>query len=93
MTVRPRQRGRPVRLAKRRTVAAYLDLSENTVDTWVARGWLPAPRRVGGLVLWDLEAVDAAVDALFDGAEAGPAAASRCGGRHAATEGDGGWDG
>lgn len=52
---------RPSSFMKRATLAAELDMSESTIDTYVQRGLLPKPVRVGGLVLWYWPHVEAAL--------------------------------
>jgi hypothetical protein len=53
--------GRRFQLVDKRTLAARLSISEDTVDRWVAKGYLPQPidpdRRAGRgrkILLWDL---------------------------------------
>lgn len=41
------------------TLAAYLDVSQNTVESWVSQGLLPAPRKIGERTRrWKLAEVD-----------------------------------
>lgn len=44
--------GRPPSFVSKSTLAAELDLSESTVDSYVQRGLLPKPHRWGGSVRW-----------------------------------------
>ncbi len=40
------------------TLCAHTCLSPNTVDAWVAKGVLPAPRKRGGKLMWKWAEVD-----------------------------------
>ena len=56
------------RLALRRDeAAASLAISPSLFDTWVKDGKMPNPNRVGGVVLWDAEAIRDAWRRLCDG--------------------------
>jgi predicted DNA-binding transcriptional regulator AlpA len=55
-----------VRLLSRVQAAALCGVSPNTFDRMVGEGIMPGPKRVYGRVLWDLVALNAAIDALFD---------------------------
>ena len=55
-----------VRLLSRVEAAALCDVSPNTFDKMQADGMMPGPKRIYGRVLWDLVALNAAIDALFD---------------------------
>lgn len=68
MTTRPAIIGpRPPSYVSKATLAAELDMSESTVDSYVQRGLLPKPIRRGGSVRWCW----AEVDANLRGQEAG----------------------
>lgn len=72
--VSTRQRALPppcVRLLSRVEAAAYVGVSPNTFDRMMIDGFMPGPKRVYGRVLWDVRALDAAIDSLpGDGASA-----------------------
>ena len=60
MTSRPSILGpRPPSYVSKATLAAELDMSESTVDSYVQRGLLPKPIRRGGSVRWCWAEVDA----------------------------------
>lgn len=60
MTDRPIIQGeRPPSYVSKATLAAELDMSESTVDSYVQRGLLPKPIRRGGSVRWCWAEVDA----------------------------------
>lgn len=40
------------------TLCVNICASERTVDAWVAQGFLPAPRKVGGKLMWKWSEVD-----------------------------------
>ncbi|SLN77259.1 helix-turn-helix transcriptional regulator [Oceanibacterium hippocampi] len=48
----------------RELAAAYVGVSPNTYSKWVESGLMPKPKRVGGRVVWDRQAVDLAFSAL-----------------------------
>lgn len=50
---------RPPSYVSKATLAAELDMSESTVDSYVQRGLLPKPIRRGGSVRWCWAEVDA----------------------------------
>lgn len=52
---------------RRDEAAAALAISPSLFDIWVKEKKMPAPRRIGGVVLWDAEAVRAAWSHLCDG--------------------------
>lgn len=56
---------------KRRTVAEYLDMSEDSVVKEVSAGRLPMPFKIGGMDHWRKDAIDAAI-AHITGGEAVP---------------------
>lgn len=50
----------------RRTDAArYVGVSPTTFDEWVAAGRMPQPARVGRVVIYDRQAIDLALEALW----------------------------
>jgi predicted site-specific integrase-resolvase len=49
------------------TLCAHICIGGTTVDTWVAQGILPPPRKRGGKLMWKWEEVD---DYLTHGTEA-----------------------
>ncbi|MCC5968406.1 MAG: transcriptional regulator [Pararhodobacter sp.] len=63
---------RPPSFVSKATLAAELELSESTIDSYVQRGILPKPIRVGGSVRWDWESVVAALSARSDSSEGDP---------------------
>ncbi|WP_304620220.1 helix-turn-helix transcriptional regulator [Paracoccus sediminilitoris] len=50
---------RPPAYPSKEELAAELCFSESTVDSYVARGLLPKPRRIGGSVRWCWAEVEA----------------------------------
>ena len=54
------------RLLRRPEAAAYAGVSPNTFDRMMGDGLMPGPKRVYGRVLWDVRALDAAIDCLPD---------------------------
>lgn len=52
MAARAVKGDRPPSYVSRATLAAELDLSESTIDSYVQRGLLPRPLRWGGSVRW-----------------------------------------
>lgn len=50
---------RPPSYVSKATLAAELDMSESTVDSYVQRGLLPKPIKRGGAVRWCWAEVDA----------------------------------
>lgn len=57
------------RMMKRRTAAAYLDLSEAELEREVAAGRLPVPVQLGKAEHWDRGALDKALEYLSGGGE------------------------
>ena len=55
------------RLLSRVEAAAYSGVSPNTFDRMQADGLMPGPKRIYGRVLWDVRALDAAIDSLPGG--------------------------
>lgn len=68
-------------LMKRRTVAEYLDMSEDSVVKEVSAGKLPASFKIGGMDHWRKDAIDAAI-AHITGGEAVPEYRRRFNERH-----------
>lgn len=60
---------RPPSYVSKATLAAELDLSESTVDSYVQRGLLPKPFRWGGSVRWCWADVAARLDANASGGD------------------------
>ena len=59
---------------RREAAAYYVGVSPSKFDEWVLTGLMPAPKKEGGVVVWDRRKLDAAFDALpeRDGAEENP---------------------
>lgn len=51
---------------RRDTAAAYLGVSESQFDRWVARGLMPSPKRIEGVVVWDRYRLDHAFETMAD---------------------------
>jgi predicted DNA-binding transcriptional regulator AlpA len=51
---------------RRKDVANYLSISMTAFDGWVKRGLMPAPKEIGGIVVWDRHEIDDAFDALSE---------------------------
>lgn len=65
----PREKALPPpfrRMLSRAEAAAYSGISPTTFDRMIADRLMPGPKRVYGRVLWDVRALDAAIDALPD---------------------------
>lgn len=61
------QRDRPARWPRglrRPDAADYVGVGVTKFDDWVARGIMPKPKRVDGVVVWDRYALDTAFDDL-----------------------------
>ncbi|MBB94670.1 MAG: transcriptional regulator [Rhodobacteraceae bacterium] len=58
---------RPPSFVSKATLAAELDMSESTVDSYVQRGLLPRPIKRGGSVRWCWAEVVAAMNAEASG--------------------------
>ena len=56
---------------RRIEAAAFVGVSPTKFDDWVARGLMPKPKTIDGVVLWDLERLDRAWDELPDAAHDG----------------------
>lgn len=52
------------RLLSRVEAAAYSGVAPTTFDRMMSDGLMPGPKRVYGRVLWDVRALDAAIDCL-----------------------------
>jgi predicted DNA-binding transcriptional regulator AlpA len=52
------------RLLSRPEAAAYAGVSPTTFDRLMNDGFMPAPKRIYSRVLWDVRALDAAIDCL-----------------------------
>jgi predicted DNA-binding transcriptional regulator AlpA len=52
------------RLLSRTEAAAYVNVSPSTFDKAVTRGTMPQPKLFEGRVVWDLTALDRAIDDL-----------------------------
>lgn len=52
------------RMLNRAEAAAYVGVSVNTLDRMISDDLMPGPIRVYGRVLWDVRALDSAIDAL-----------------------------
>ena len=59
-------------LMSRKTLAYTLDVSETTIDDWVARGIIPPGKKIQGNLRWRWSDVEAALSTRFDGDVAGP---------------------
>lgn len=65
MTDRPKALPLPSRrMLNRAEAAAYSGVSPSTFDRMIADRLIPGPIRVYGRVLWDVRALDSAIDAL-----------------------------
>jgi predicted DNA-binding transcriptional regulator AlpA len=54
---------------RRKTAAAYLDMSERVFLQAVARGDIPLPFRMGSREVWSKTAIDTEIERLASGAE------------------------
>ena len=52
------------RLLSRAEASAYAGVSPTTFDRMTVDGLMPGPKKVYGRVLWDVRALDAAIDCL-----------------------------
>jgi len=65
MTERPKALPPPTRrLLNRAEAAAYVGVSVNTLDRMIADDLMPGPIRIYSRTLWDVRALDSAIDAL-----------------------------
>lgn len=61
-----RVQSQPRRGLRREEAAAYVGFSARKFDELVADGRMPKPKRIDGVVVWDIHALDRAFDALPD---------------------------
>jgi predicted DNA-binding transcriptional regulator AlpA len=61
-----RAQNQPRRGLRREEAAAYLGFSARKFDDLVADGRMPKPKRIDGVVVWDIHRLDLAFDALPD---------------------------
>ncbi len=69
MATRAIKGDRPPSYVSKATLAAELDLSETTVDSYVQRGLLPKPFKWGGSVRWCWADVTACLSARASGGD------------------------
>ncbi len=55
------------RMLSRAEAAAYTGVSPSTFDRMIADRLMPGPKRIYGRVLWDVRALDTAIDAIPSG--------------------------
>lgn len=55
------------RMPSRVEAAAYVGVSPSTFDRMISDRPMPGPKRIYGRVLWDVQALDADVDAMSGG--------------------------
>lgn len=61
-----RTQSQPRRGLRREESATYIGLSARKFDELVVDGRMPKPKRVDGVVVWDIRRLDFAFDALPD---------------------------
>jgi predicted DNA-binding transcriptional regulator AlpA len=61
-----RAQSQPRRGLRREEAAAYLGFSARKFDELIANGRMPKPKRIDGVVVWDIRALDLHFDALPD---------------------------
>ena len=61
-----RAQSQPRRGLRREEAAAYLGFSARKFDELIADGRMPKPKRIDGVVVWDIHRLDDAFDALPD---------------------------
>ncbi len=61
-----RAQSQPRRGLRREEAAAYLGFSARKFDELIADGRMPKPKRIDGVVVWDIHRLDQAFDALPD---------------------------
>lgn len=61
-----RAQSQPRRGLRREEAAAYLGFSARKFDELIADGRMPKPKRIDGVVVWDIHRLDHAFDALPD---------------------------
>ena len=55
------------RMLSRAEAAAHTGVSPSTLDRMITDKLMPGPKRIYGRVLWDVRALDAAIDAIPGG--------------------------
>jgi predicted DNA-binding transcriptional regulator AlpA len=68
-----RSQTQPRRGLRREEAAAYVGFSARKFDELVADGRMPKPKRIDGLVVWDIHRLDLGFDALPDDGSHTPA--------------------
>jgi len=66
MTAADTHRFIPRRGLRRGEAATYVGVSETKFRAWIADGRMPSGVRIDGVTLWDIRALDRAMDALFE---------------------------
>lgn len=61
-----RAQSQPRRGLRREEAAAYLGFSARKFDDLVGDGRMPKPKRIDGVVVWDMRRLDYAFDSLPD---------------------------
>lgn len=61
-----RAQSQPRRGLRREEAAAYLGFSARKFDELVADGRMPRPKRIDGVIVWDIHRLDQAFDELPD---------------------------
>lgn len=61
-----RAQSQPRRGLRREEAAAYLGFSARKFDELISDGRMPKPKRIDGVVIWDIHRLDVAFDALPD---------------------------
>ena len=61
-----RTHSQPRRGLRREEAAAYLGFSARKFDELVTDGRMPKPKRIDGVVVWDIHRLDSAFDSLPD---------------------------
>ncbi len=61
-----RAQSQPRRGLRREEAAAYLGFSARKFDELIADGRMPKPKRIDGVVIWDIHRLDLAFDSLPD---------------------------
>jgi predicted DNA-binding transcriptional regulator AlpA len=62
----------PPRIVSREEAAAYVCLGDTKFDLLVRDGTLPQPKMLGGRKVWDVRALDRAIDAIPDATPVNP---------------------
>ena len=57
----------PRRVLRAKQAAWHCGISKTTFDTWIKKGRLPAGTKIDNCVLWDIKALDFALDEIFYG--------------------------